>query len=47
MKSLASLAVITNAMSSEVVIEKIWELLEGSIYEVGTFESKEIKEYGL
>lgn len=34
-------------MSSYVVTEKIWELLEGDIYEVGTFESREIKDYGL
>lgn len=49
MKSLASLAVITNAESSKKIISKLWEILEpyNIMYDLDTFASKYIAEYSL
>ena len=46
-KSLASLSVITNAYSSKAVSDRCWELLDQYLYDIDTFESKDIKKYGL
>lgn len=38
---------ITTAQSSEEVIKTLWDILGEYIYEIGTFQSKDIKKYGL
>ena len=46
-KSLSSLSVITNAQSSDDVIDTIWKVASEHIYEINVFESRDVKRYGL
>ena len=46
-KSLAAFSIITNAFSSYQVSERVWEILGSVLYDIDTFESRDIKLYGL
>ena len=49
LKSLSSLAIITNSESSKTIIAKLWEILEPYeiMYDLDAFSSKYIAEYNL